>query len=523
MEYLLNRSLLRDRKETGPPARFNGIRHAALWYMSLCLLADLASISSASTYDRISLTPPKPVREMRGVWVASVGNIDWPSTNAITTAQQKVELIAILDRAVQMKLNTILLQVRPACDALYASRIEPWSEYLTGTMGKPPQPFYDPLSFAVEEAHRRALELHAWFNPFRARHLAAKSPIAANHVSRTKPQWVRQYGKSLWLDPGEKGAQDYSLSVVMDVVQRYDIDGVHFDDYFYPYQETNAAGKELDFPDYRSWRNYGAGGRLSRSEWRRENINTFVHRAYHSIKGCKPWVKFGISPFGIWRPGSPASVRGFDPFDKLYADSRKWLNEGWVDYFVPQLYWRIDAPEQSFTTLLEWWSQQNFKGRLLLAGMDDTRTTRTLNPWGTGEIVSQIRATRRAQGVAGHVHWNMKTLLRNGALSSALEREVYSDPALVPATPWLGSQAPASPKATPTDEEIRWEPGARNEVARWLVQRRKDDAWTTLLLPATQTTFRFGSAPPDIIAITTVDRYGNLSRPAIFQRQGTRP
>src|SRR5436309_8529319 len=212
-----------------------------------------------ATYESCSIAPPKPLREFRGAWVATVANIDWPSKPGLSTSEQKAELISILNRAAQLKLDAIIFQVWPACDALYASSIEPWSEYLTGIMGNAPEPFYDPLSFAVEEAHKRALELHAWFNPYRAHHNAAKSLISANHISKTRPQLVRQYGKFLWLDPGEKEVQDYSLSVMQDVVKRYDIDGVHIDDYFYPYKEPDAAGQDLDFPDDASWKRAGRG------------------------------------------------------------------------------------------------------------------------------------------------------------------------------------------------------------------------------------------------------------------------
>src|SRR5208282_548227 len=206
-----------------------------------------AFTSQAATYEPSRIFPPEPMREFRGVWVATVGNIDWPSRKTLSTQEQKAELLAILDRAAQLKLNAIIFQVRPACDALYASQIEPWSEYLTGTMGKPPEPFYDPLAFAIEEAHKRGLELHAWFNPYRVRLLSASSPVAPNHVSKTRPQLVRRYGDLLWLDPGEKEVQDYSLGVVLDVLKRYDVDGIHFDDYFYPYKARDASGKELEF------------------------------------------------------------------------------------------------------------------------------------------------------------------------------------------------------------------------------------------------------------------------------------
>lgn len=216
----------------------------------------------AADYEPSRVVPPAPLREFRAAWIATVANIDWPSQKTLSTSEQKAELLEILDRAVQLKLNAIIFQVRPACDAMYASRIEPWSEYLTGRMGQSPEPFYDPLAFAVEEAHRRGLELHAWFNPYRARLLSATSPVAPTHISHTHPQIVRRYGEYLWLDPGEKEVQDYSLSVIMDVVHRYDIDGVHFDDYFYPYKVKGEGGKDVDFPDDSSWQRFGAEPRI---------------------------------------------------------------------------------------------------------------------------------------------------------------------------------------------------------------------------------------------------------------------
>jgi len=306
------------------------------------------SFAARETYRSTSVTPPPPAREFRGAWIATVANIDWPSKPGLGVAEQKAELIALLDRAAQLKLNAIIFQVRPACDAMYVSPLEPWSEYLTGAMGRAPQPFYDPLAFAIGEAHRRGLELHAWFNPFRALHPRARSPVAPNHISRTHPGWVRKYGDQLWLDPGEPAARDYVLSVVMDVVRRYDVDGVQFDDYFYPDPEKDTAGRELVFPDDATWRKFGLpGGFLSRDDWRRANVNQFIQRVYQSIKAVKPRVKFGVSPKGIWRPGYPQQIRGMDAYAKIYADSRKWLANGWLDYFSPELYWPIEPKEQS--------------------------------------------------------------------------------------------------------------------------------------------------------------------------------
>jgi uncharacterized lipoprotein YddW (UPF0748 family) len=470
-----------------------------------------------AVYVPASITPPKPAREFRAVWVATVDNIDWPSQRGLSTAEQKAELVALMDRAVQLKLNTVIFQVRPSCDALYASTLEPWSEYLTGTMGKAPQPFYDPLAFAIEEAHKRGLELHAWFNPYRAWLVSAKSPISSNHISKTHPELVRHYGKLLWLDPGERAVQDYSLGVVMDVVKRYDVDGVHFDDYFYPYKERDGSGKELDFPDEASWQRCGAGGKLNREDWRRENVNGFVHRVYQSIKATKPWVKFGISPFGIWRPGNPPQIKGYDAYANLYADSRKWLASGWVDYFAPQLYWGIEPPEQSFPVLLKWWAQQNTQGRHLMPGLD---TTRTGQRWKPEEIVNQIRLTRKQEGTSGHAHWNMRSLMRNSSLDAALEREVYAQAAMVPSSPWLSRGAPAKPLLAATDGQVAlavsWEPGKQEKVWLWLLQTRQGKEWTTQILPGSRTDYAFGQRP-EVLALTAVDRCGNASRPAVLQ------
>lgn len=455
------------------------------------------------------------MREMRGAWVATVANIDWPSTNNLSSAQQKAELIAILDRASKLKLNAVIFQVRPACDALYASPIEPWSEYLTGTMGKAPSPFYDPLSYAIEEAHKRGLELHAWFNPYRARHQNAKGPIAANHVIKSHPELVRQYGKSLWLDPGEKEVQDYSLRVVMDVVKRYDVDGIHFDDYFYPYPEPDASGKPMDFPDGASWRRAAPANKLSRDDWRRQNVDEFVHRVYQSIKAAKPWVKFGLSPFGIWRPGTPQQIQGFDAYAKLYADSRKWLANGWADYFVPQLYWGIEPPEQSFPVLLRWWSEQNSEHRLLVAGLDSTKAG---HRWKPEELVNQIRLTRQETGVSGHVHWDMKALLRNNDLERALEQSTYEQPALMPATPWLDRVPPEKPEVNVSRSKVSWTPGKTEKVWLWVLQTRSRNEWTSLVLAGKALSHSLGEPLPDAVAVTAVDRCGNASSATVLQR-----
>lgn len=500
------------------------VKRLSSWKLALSgsLGCHFAATALAAPLPSQSLPPP-PAREFRGAWVATVSNIDWPSAPGLSTAAQKAELLAILDQAVNLKLNAIIFQVRPSCDALYASSLEPWSEYLTGQMGKAPNSFYDPLALAIEEAHHRGLELHAWFNPFRARHPSAKAPIVANHVSKTHPQWVKTYGKQLWLDPAEKAAQEHSRAVILDVVNRYDVDGVHLDDYFYPYPEKLADGRWLDFPDDAQWKRYGAaGGKLDRYDWRRENVNRFIQNLHRAIKTTKPWVKFGISPFGIWRPGNPPQVKGLDAFEQLYADSRKWLMNGWVDYFAPQLYWTIESPGQSYPILLKWWMQQNAQQRHLWPGHNSAKVLG--KTWPAREIVEQIRLAR-SQSTGGHIHWNMKSLMPGSPLGPALVQGPYAEPALVPATPWLDSQPPGKPKlefssaTTSGRAQVSWESTGPEKVWQWVVQIRSAGRWETRIVPAhhqSETVSVKGAAnSPPQIAISAVDRCGNLSIPTL--------
>ena len=364
--------------------------------------------------------------EFRGAWVATVFNIDWPSKPGLAPAEQQAQLRAILDRAAQLKLNAILLQVRPASDAFYASKREPWSAFLTGRQGV--SPGYDPLAFAISEAHARGIELHAWFNPFRAA-TSIKGPFAPGHVTQTHPEWVRRYAGQLWVDPGEPKARQYILDVILDVVKRYDIDGVHIDDYFYPYPKRGE-----DFPDDATWRGSGAPSTQSRADWRRENINRFVADLYHQVKAEKPSVRVGISPFGIWRPHVPQTIEAqLDAFSQLFADSRLWLQKGWCDYLAPQLYWPSAPAKQSFPVLLEWWRSQSRAGRPVWPGIATERIGARIPPQ---EIAEQIATTRRAvpAGTApGHIHWSMAALMRDqGGVDEVLSQGVYTERAEAP-------------------------------------------------------------------------------------------
>jgi len=504
------------------------LRHLSLsaLLVPLVLAPAIACGQTTPSSSRVVATdtaPPAVPREFRGVWVATVGNMDWPSKAGLSTAEQKAELIAILDKVAALHLNAVVFQVRPAADALYQSSIEPWSDVITGEMGRAPEPFYDPLAFAVAEAHKRGLELHAWINPYRAKVPSTKK-VSANHISRTNPELVRSYGPYLWMDPGDPAVRRRTTRVVLDIVRRYDVDGLHMDDYFYPYPETRR-GREIEFPDASTYKRYrNEGGTLSRDDWRRRNVDLLVQQLDDSIHAVKPWVKFGVSPFGIWRPGYPSSVRGLDQYDKLFADARKWFREGWVDYFTPQLYWAVDRPEQSYPVLLAWWSEQNVKDRHLWPGNYTGKVAfRGSSAWRTAEVLEQIRLTRALKGkpATGNVHFSMTVFMQDpDSLNEGLLREVYADRALVPASPWLDDRAPAAAMialhsdAVSGSAVVDLTPASTRDVWLWVVQSRTTNGWTTQILPADQRRVTFPARPLEVRA-RAVDRVGNESAVAI--------
>ncbi|HTI69802.1 MAG TPA: family 10 glycosylhydrolase [Candidatus Limnocylindria bacterium] len=473
-----------------------------------------------------ALEAPSIPREMRGVWVASVGNIDWPTKPGAAPAVQQAELRSLLDNFVKLRLNTVILQVRPACDALYESAIEPWSEYLTGRMGVAPVPAWDPLQFAVTEAHARGLELHAWFNPFRARYNEQISPVSPKHISLTHPRWVANYGHYQWLDPGQPEVRQYSLGVIVDVVRRYDVDGIHIDDYFYPYP-IDVLGVRVPFPDDTSYRAYRQkGGTLERNDWRRENINLFVRDLNTAIHNEKPWVKFGVSPFGIWRPAFPESVRGLDAYDILFADSKKWLNDGLCDYFTPQLYWNLGAPNQSFSALLKWWRGQNTKNRLLAPGVASSSIGKDR---AAQEIVNQVAFCRMGEVTNGVVFWNSSSLRDNkGGVSFRLAKDSFPLPALVPATPWLDSTPPAVPvltvaPATPRlGLPLQWNTGTELPPYAYILQARFGPFWRWERLAGTATNYTFApvGALPSAVRLIPLSRTGVEGTAAEWQRTG---
>ncbi len=414
-------------------------------------------------FGNLALPPPLP-REFRAAWVATVAHIDWPSRPGLDSAAQRAEMRQLLDRAAAIGLNALVLQVRPAADAIYPSALEPWSEYLTGASGRPPDEDWDPLAEWVAGAHRRGLELHAWFNPYRARHPSARGELAASHVAHADPAIVKSYGDFLWMDPGDERAAARMRAVVMDVVQRYDIDGVHVDDYFYPYPVNDANGVEQPFPDDVSWQRYAdGGGPLARDDWRRHNVDRLIEALYRDLHAAKPWLRFGVSPFGLPRPDRrPPGIQGFSQYDKLYADVERWWQQGWMDYLAPQLYWPIDSPGQAFDVLLQAWREGNGQGRHLWPGLFTSRIGAERNAYPPAEVLAQVQRSRRP-GAAddGHLHFSMAALLadREG-VATQLRAGPYAEPALTPATPWLAEPPPQPPQA-------RWQPLPQGGARLW--------------------------------------------------------
>ncbi len=523
--------------------------HRAMVCAAIALAVNCALGQSRSDYSG----PTTAVREFRGVWVATVGNIDWPSKPGLSSDKQKRELIAILDKCVDLNLNAVIFQVRTEADALYDSKLEPWSEFLSGRMGEAPKPYYDPLKFAIEEAHRRGLQLHAWFNPYRVRVPDMKEAAAANHASIAHPEIVRKYGKYLWFDPGDPAAEETFIAVLNDVVQRYDIDGVHIDDYFYPYQEKDKAGKIIPFPDEETYqRAVAAGATLKRDDWRRQNIDHLIQRMYAEVKKAKPWVLVGISPFGIWRPGNPPGIVGFDAYSTLYADSRKWEREGWLDYLTPQLYWKVESEGQSYPKLLAWWAEQNVRGRHLWPGVftskigekPKTKTDKSgkkkdswekkkgkpEKPWTADDLIRQIEATRAIPGATGNVHFSMKALMQNRkGISDKLKNGLYAEPALVPESPWLGKETPAKPAVSAQKKEggvaVQMKMPRGTNPWQWLVRVSTTSGWTTTIVPGSVSEqlvpLKNGGGAKAVMveAISRLGREGPPARAAVAEHQ----
>lgn len=384
-----------------------------------------------------------PNYEFRGVWIATVVNIDWPSKKTLSVDQQKAEFIRILDLHQRNGMNAVVVQVRPAGDALYPSKYEPWSEFLTGTQGLPPSPYYDPLEFMISETHKRGMEFHAWLNPYRAVFNVLSSSISPSHITKTKPEWFLLYGGKKYFNPSLPEVRQHLATVVRDIASRYDIDGIHLDDYFYPYP---IAGRE--FPDQKDYLKYGKG--LSKEDWRRSNCDSIILLIHNIVRSVKPFVKFGISPFGVWR-NKRQDAMGSDTrsgptnYDDLYADILLWLQKGWIDYVVPQLYWERGHKLCDYDVLLDWWNQYTY-GKHLYIGHGIERAGSNTAWKNNNEIPMQIQGLRSYPTTQGSLYFSSKVFEKNPlGWNDSLRNHYYRYPALVPPMPWIDNSIPAQP------------------------------------------------------------------------------
>ena len=400
----------------------------------LCCLISIASIS-------------QPAYEFRGVWIATVDNIDWPPRGSKDPAVQKADYIRQLDLHQRNGMNAVIVQVRPAADAFYPSLYEPWSQWLTGVQGRPPSPYYDPLEFMITEAHKRGMEFHAWLNPYRANFNIKSASIAPNHITRVHPEWFLTYGDKKYFDPSNQQARDFVVKVVKDIVKRYDVDAIHMDDYFYPYR---IAGKE--FPDAVSYKK--SGTKLSKDDWRRSNVDSIIHQLNTAIKETKPYCKFGISPFSVWRnkdrdPEGSDTQAGQTNYDDLYADIVLWLKNGWIDYVAPQLYLEIGHDKIAYETILDWWSRHSY-GRHVYIGHGIYRTgePRSIGWKNPRELPNQISLLRQYPQVHGSIYFSSKSFNNNPhGWNDSLRNNYYQKPAMIPRMEWLPEKEQATVKA----------------------------------------------------------------------------
>lgn len=380
-----------------------------------------------------TLTAQQP--EFRAAWIATVDNIDWPTKGNYNSDDQKAEFIRIVDMHKRNGLNALVVQIRPATDAFYPSPYEPWSEWLTGKQGRPPSPYYDPLQFMIEETHKRGMEFHAWFNPYRAVFNVNKSSVAPSHVTKLHPEWFLTYGDKKYFDPGNPEAQKFVTRIVQDVVERYEVDAIHFDDYFYPYR---IAGKE--FPDYSSYKKYGNG--LSKDDWRRSNVDSIIVFLSRIIKQVNPKCKFGISPFGVWRnadqdPKGSQTKAGQTNYDDLYADILLWLKNGWIDYVAPQLYWEFEHKAAPFQPLLDWWSENTY-GRHCYIGLGMYRAGTNAAWKDKTQLPRQIEALRNTPNIQGMIFFSSKTFESNpNGWSDTLRYNYFKEAVGIPEMEWM--------------------------------------------------------------------------------------
>ena len=401
------------------------------------LILLLALFLATGVGAQIQQQSPYPKREFRGAWIQAVNG----QFRGIPTEKLKQTLIDQLNSLQGAGINAIIFQVRPEADALYASQLEPWSRFLTGVQGQAPSPYWDPMQFMIDECHKRGMEFHAWINPYRVK-TSLKSEPSANHLYNIHPEWFVTYNNQLFFDPALPESRRHICMVVADIVSRYDVDAIHMDDYFYPY-----PAKGMDFPDDASFARYG-GGFTNRADWRRSNVNILIQKIHETIRGLKPWVKFGISPFGIYRneKNDPlgSKTNGLQNYDDLYADVLLWARNGWVDYNIPQIYWQIGHPAADYETLVKWWAK-NTENRPLFIGQSVMNTIQNADPKNPSmnQLPRKMALERAYQTIGGSCQWPASAVVENaGKYRDALVQEYHKYPALVPVFDFMDDKAP---------------------------------------------------------------------------------
>lgn len=402
----------------------------------------------------LSLNAQAPKRQMRAVWIATVANIDWPSQKGLSTAQQQTEMIRMLDGFKDNNINTVIFQARPSADVFYASCIEPWCMWLSGKQGVAPNPYYDPLKFVIEQAHKRCMEVHVWLNPYRALNYDDISLFSKDHIFQKKRHLFVKYGNKYYFDPGVPETREYLNSIVKELVENYDMDAIHFDDYFYPYPIAKQK-----FPDSDSFSKYSRGF-THKNDWRRDNVTITIKQLHQTIKRIKPWVDFGVSPFGVWRhqahdPRGSATQKALTNYDDLYADILKWMREGYIDYVAPQLYWEIGSKNHDYRVLVDWWAKNangvNLYVGLYASGFEQYNSSAWKRP---NELIRQMNYNKTNPIVKGEIFFSAKTFLRNHqALNDELKKTWYAKPALVPENLNIETETSEQPKRVFIDDE----------------------------------------------------------------------
>lgn len=447
-------------------------------------------------------------RELRGAWVASVWNINFPSSSKLSAEQQKAEISGMLDKLDEAGFNAVFFQVRPEGDALYSSDLEPWSNSLTGTQGK--DPGYDPLEHLVKEAHKRNIEVHAWLNPYRAK--AASAQQVHPHMAAVHPEHVHDYGSVKWMDPGAKEVQERLVQVCDDIAKRYDVDGIHFDDYFYPYPNGNP------FPDDSTWNEYKRnGGTLSRADWRRQNVNDAVKNVDEALEARKDHVRFGISPFGLPAPDRPEGTWGFDQYEGLYADTQKWMDEGWVDYLAPQLYWPTTKKGQPYEVLVDWWNDHTKDNRAIFAG-NNLQALGSNSSWTVDEFRKQVELSRKhaSDGGAGNIWWHIDPLLKNkSGIRDVFRNELYSKPALTPVMPEAVGKTVKPPSVQNENGRITLQHQDEAPLRAYTVYRQTEGDWNLhKILPAETRSIQL---EPGNWAIASASKHGVESQGVVVE------